>query len=99
MKRIKVFSALLILLLCFTILGVGIYAASPAVNTISGNITVAGANAEVEIVVATYDGTTETQRDTATTRKGKSNLTYVGLSFDASQANTVSDVASQEIRI
>ena len=40
MKRIKLICTALIAVLCFTVLGVGIYAASPAANTITGNVTV-----------------------------------------------------------
>lgn len=49
MKKRKLIPSLLVLLLCVAVLGVGIYAARPASNRISGTVTINAANAQVEI--------------------------------------------------
>ena len=51
-RRLKIIPSVLLLVLCLGILGVGIYAAKPASNTISGTVTVNAANARV--LVDTY---------------------------------------------
>ncbi len=49
MKKTKLIPSVLILILCLGVLGVGIYAATPANNKISGTIKVNAASANVEI--------------------------------------------------
>ena len=101
MKKIRLLCTALIAMLCFTVLGVGIYAASPASNTITGNVTVVGAAGEVEIKIYKYANGTESLVDSGGTTRTGSNLTlsYGLLTFDASSANTIGDVPLQEIRI
>lgn len=69
MKRIKLLPCVLMLVLCIGVLGLGIYAATPATNTITGQITVNSANAQITIT-AYEDNTSNTAIATATTRAG-----------------------------
>ena len=103
MKRIKLIPSLILLALCIAILGIGIYAAAPAGNTITGTVTVNAANAEVGI--ALYDdptgynpGVGGYQFGDGTTKKGNTrtglSLSYSAVEFDASSANVLSDVAT-----
>ena len=69
MKKIKLLPSMLLLVLCLAVLGVGIYAAQPASNTISGTVTVTAANAEVAIEVY-KNGLTTQVGETFNTRTG-----------------------------
>ena len=100
MKKLKLIPGLILLALCLAVLGVGIYAAAPASNTITGTVSVTAANAEVEISV--YEnyynpGSPATNRlSTGTTRSGLE-LSMGSFNFDASGANTKYDVPLKEI--
>ena len=99
-RKFKLLPGILLLALCFAVLGVGIYAAQPASNNISGTITVNAANAEVDIEV--YQVTSagaSTKISEGSTRTGLSTLSYGELEFDTSEANNIYDVDFQEIRI
>ena len=102
MKKIKLLPSILLLVLCLGILGVGIYAAKPASNTISGTVSVTAANAEVEISVYqdNYDSANPAtnRQSTATTRAGAT-LAFGDFTFDASGADTKYDVPMKEIII
>ena len=100
MKKIKLIPSLILLALCIAILGIGIYAAAPAGNTITGTVTITAANAPVSI--ALYDTPSDyvytNAFGTGTTKKGDTrtgglSLAYNPISFDASGANTLEDVA------
>jgi len=51
MKKIKLLPSVLMLALCIGILGIGIYAANPTNNVITGTITVNAANAGIKVEV------------------------------------------------
>ena len=51
MKRMKLIPSILLLVLCIGVLGLGVYAASPTSNAITGTITVNSANNEVILSV------------------------------------------------
>ena len=55
MKRIKLIPSILLLVLCIGVLGLGVYAASPTSNAITGTITVNSANNEVILSVFECD--------------------------------------------
>ena len=101
-RKIKIIPSVLLLVLCLAVLGVGIYAAKPASNTITGTVTVNAANAEVEISVYqdNYDSANPAtnRQSTATTRTGAT-LALGDFTFDASEANTKYDVPMKEIII
>ena len=55
MKRMRLIPSVLMLVLCIGVLGLGVYAASPTSNAITGTITVNSANNEVLISVFAFD--------------------------------------------
>ena len=77
MKKLKILPSLLMLVLCFGVLAVGIYALTPTQNAISGTITINAANSPVKI--ETYLGTTK-QETFETVREGET-LTFGTLEF------------------
>ena len=98
-RRLKIVPSILLLVLCLGILGVGIYAAKPASNTISGTVTVTAANARVLIDV--YKDKVEEGYEIANqvdTRTGATislnNMTFVKRNGeDLSKADDTSTVA------
>ena len=70
MKKFKIVPSLILLALCVAVLGIGIYAASPASNQITGTVTVTAAN--VSVTIEAYSGSTATGDPIAsiTTRTG-----------------------------
>lgn len=104
MKKIKLLPSVLMLVLCIGVLGLGVYAATPATNTITGQITVNSANAQVEI--SAYVGGDHWQYEqvltTKTTRTGyKWNIPNSVMSFDLNEYEDISEVVPKflEIRI
>ena len=51
MKRLKFLPSILMIVLCFGVLAIGVYAAAPTNNSIAGIIKIAGANVPVEITI------------------------------------------------
>ena len=94
MKKLKILPSLLMLVLCFGVLAVGIYALTPTQNAISGTITVNTANSPVKI--QTYLGTT--LKETFNTVRAGETLTYGDLSFFAS-AEDEANSDPNEIRL
>ena len=102
-RKIKLIPGVLLLVLCLGILGVGIYAAKPASNTITGTVTVNAANTEVSIAVYDlddYEDYDPVEDDfgygaisSDTNRVGSTlTLSYGNITLDGSNANNTSDV-------
>ncbi len=94
MKRIKLLPSVLMLALCIGILGIGIYAANPTNNVISGTITVTAANAGIKVEVFEGQDTTGTRLGYA---EGRTTTTIpIGeVEIDASNALTLEDVPTK----
>lgn len=86
--------AMLLLVLCVGVLCMGIYAATPNSNQITGSITVNSANPEVHIECL-VDGVSKKE---FTTRTGDK-WTISGLNFITQSANTIYDVEDIEITL
>ena len=95
MKKFKIIPSLILLALCVAVLGIGIYAASPASNQITGTVTVNAANAPITIQAYLGTPTTTPISDLVTTRTSKPVGIYNNsLVFNCSNANNVGDVNS-----
>lgn len=98
MKKLKLLPSVLMLVLCIAVLGLGVYAATPATNVITGQITVNAANAEVEITG--YIDLYTKAYDTTSTRTGINwNIANDYLTFDLSKAESLDQVSEKYIRL
>ena len=95
MKKFKIVPSLILLALCVAVLGIGIYAASPASNQITGTVTVTGANGQ--IAVSVYKNNVKVGQ-TETTRTGV-NMSYGEIEFDCANAESPTSVPNQTIKI
>ena len=75
MKKFKIVPSLILLALCVAVLGIGIYAASPASNSITGTVTVTSANAEVQIDVFKNEAIEANRVATSVTTRTSKNIT------------------------
>ncbi len=89
MKKAKIFSSVLLLVLCLGILGVGIYAAAPANNKISGKIKVNAASSSVSIWAYITEGNYLIEE---TTRTGFTETLEDILEFSVGGKNVVSEI-------
>ena len=100
MKKIKLLPSLILLALCVAVLGIGIYAASPASNQITGTVTVNAANSPIKVqaflgaVASDKPLTSEVSTRTSTTLDLNENRTTNPMVLNASEADDVDEVAS-----
>lgn len=100
MKRLKLLPSVLMLVLCVGVLCMGIYAASPNSNQITGSITINAANPEVNFNAYLGTVSSETKIGTANGRVGTEiELNSTDLKFITENADTVQDVAPITIYI
>ncbi len=94
MKRTKLIPGIIMLILCVSVLCIGIYAVTPTTNNIVGTINLIAANPEIEITA--YLGTNKATQisDTVTGRTSKTiNLYANSLEFvEPEGANPVTDL-------
>ena len=101
MKKVKLLPSILMLVMCIAVLGVGIYAVSPAKNNVTGTITVIASNPEISIT-AYYESAIDGNEigESQTTRTGvEIDITDTRMTFDTSNANTAGDVDSKYVVI
>ena len=94
MKKIKVLPSILMLIACVAILGVGVFAVAPTVNSISGSITLDVVNEPIQIKC--YLDTTEEKNLIEEFNEVRTGIKWTkdinDLKFDLSSANTIEDV-------
>lgn len=94
MKKTRLIPSILMLILCISVLCIGIYAVTPTTNNIIGTINLTAANPEVEITA--YLGTDKSTQisDTVTGRKSKTiNLYANSLEFvEPEGTNAIADL-------
>lgn len=93
MKKTKLLPSILMLIMCVSVLAVGIFAVSPAQNNVTGTISVIASNVEFEIT-AYLDSISGTKiSDTVTARTSTPIALYNNvLKFDGSNASSVDSV-------
>ena len=100
MKKKRFIPAILMLMLCVAVLCMGIYAAAPVSNTISGTITVQGAGYEVGVRIYRVNPETGLKGTELTDGEQKSkgvieDLSLGNLTFDVGPASILSDVPTK----
>ena len=97
MKRFRLLPNILMLVLCIGVLAVGIYAAAPMANNVTGTISVKSSGAEVTIE-AWFEGDDSTYQKRENVRTMQE-FTFSAISIDFSNAKYLSDVPRQKLRI
>lgn len=95
MKKSRIILGILLLVLCVAILAVGVYAASPANNKVSGTIKVTAADAQVEITAYLESiNPSNIISDTIITRSGGELTLNKKIIFELSGVNSEEDLES-----
>ena len=97
MKRFRLLPSVLMLVLCIGVLAVGIYAAAPMANNVTGTISVKSSGAEVTLE-AWFEGDDSTYQKREKVRTMQE-FTFSAISIDFSNAKYLSDVPRQKLRI
>ena len=103
MKNFKNFPAIMLILLCVAVIGIGIYAASPSSNTITGTATIITGGAELKISVYQDDynptNPSANLKSSAITQDYSSELSFGDFVFNSSELETKYQVPLKEIII
>ena len=100
MKKFKYIPSIMLLLLCVTVLVIGIKAAKPISNNVTGTATISSVNSKVGIKICTVTDGVETVVSSGETRTGKNlTLTYSTVSFEPGDLDYEYELPLQEIRV
>lgn len=107
MKKLKYLPSFIMLILCLSVLGIGVYSATTGSNTITGKLTVNASGYEVEIAV--YEGTDSTSGlpigtnmygtqigSTVTSRFGRT-ISLSSVAFNSDKVNNLEEVDTIDI--
>ena len=96
MKKVKLLPSILMLVMCIAVLGVGIYAVSPAQNNVSGTITVIASGAEITVSVY-KDSVSQANLLASKSSRNGTTVPVNTHTIDASNASDVDDAPTVKL--